>query len=361
MRAIIMLAILAIVFSCRSAHETGFQTIKVNINDTSAVNISTIAESYQVVPLETADTCLISRISQLQKANDYLFVIDGNSRILQFGSNGDFIRQIGRRGKGPGEYTSVGYFALDDKNHFILVSSGSQILCYDYEGKFMRSLSVDVSIESVHSFKDGNCFLATRGGVDLGDGKYANITQLYRMDKNLNITDSLLLRTVVLNNRMGGAVYDLFPFSETTAGMYFYYPVLLPEPMLRDTLYKIEENVLTPSIRLDLGMPYTFSVQNMQRNILIFKIFRTDRYFFAQYLVPQTGGFFCYDLDEQQSYTMGAGFTDDYFNTGIIQIQPLNTAQNEIYYTRDGYQLVGIIEGISESSNPVVIIVKLKD
>lgn len=107
------------------------------------MKLSDIADSVRYVPLETNDKCLIDFINpgKVVKTSKYWFV-SSNSRLYQYTTDGKFVRNIGSRGGGPGQFN---YFQQIDVNEdtglvFMLTTSG-KVNVYDMEtGKFLYDI-----------------------------------------------------------------------------------------------------------------------------------------------------------------------------------------------------------------------------
>lgn len=70
-----------------------------------------LIETVSVVPLETHDSCLLSDIHKMMFRNDTIYVSDQmRSVIFVFDDEGRYVRRIGRKGGGPGEYSFLGDF-----------------------------------------------------------------------------------------------------------------------------------------------------------------------------------------------------------------------------------------------------------
>lgn len=109
------------------------------------IKLSDIADSVQYVPLETNDKCLIDFINsgKVVKTGKYWFV-SSNTRLYQYTTDGKFVRNIGSRGGGPGQFN---YFQQIDVNEdtgliFMLTTSG-KINVYEMEtGKFLYDIKI---------------------------------------------------------------------------------------------------------------------------------------------------------------------------------------------------------------------------
>lgn len=63
-------------------------------------------DSIEIIPLETTEECLISKINRIEFYQDKIFVSDkANAKIFVFTSEGKYLKSIGTQGGGPGEYS----------------------------------------------------------------------------------------------------------------------------------------------------------------------------------------------------------------------------------------------------------------
>ena len=90
------------------------------ITNISSVPLSSIGKSLEYVPLETDTSCLIQTISNASLTDSFIFVSDYD-RLLKFDNKGNFLKHIGTKGRGPGEYPSLGNFLVDDVNKEIFI------------------------------------------------------------------------------------------------------------------------------------------------------------------------------------------------------------------------------------------------
>jgi hypothetical protein len=70
------------------------------------VRLSELLEDFKFIPLETNEKCLISN-TKIHFSEDYILVgtqnFPGTARLYRFDKNGNFIDEIGKAGRGPGE------------------------------------------------------------------------------------------------------------------------------------------------------------------------------------------------------------------------------------------------------------------
>ena len=79
--------------------------LKVDLRE-STPSIKELFSRIEVVPLEDHnDSCLVMRLSKVLSYKDKIYVVDRKiPACYEFDRNGNFIRQIGHAGNGPGEY-----------------------------------------------------------------------------------------------------------------------------------------------------------------------------------------------------------------------------------------------------------------
>ena len=82
------------------------------------LRVSEFADTVVYIPLETNSNSLLRRVRQIQIINNHILVNDGN-KLLLFSMDGKFVRQIGKKGKGPGEYLIIFDFGVISDTIFI--------------------------------------------------------------------------------------------------------------------------------------------------------------------------------------------------------------------------------------------------
>ncbi len=153
--SIFLLLIFIIIYCCKSNEK--FKQGLINLENVSAENIkiSTIADSIYYIKLETSNECLIKNIQKIYVDKELIFILDNNERLLLFDRDGKFLNQIGRIGKGPGEY-SINDFSVDSVNNIVYILDARQILGYNYSGEF---INIQISVNRcVNLFYNNNFF-----------------------------------------------------------------------------------------------------------------------------------------------------------------------------------------------------------
>ncbi|MEL7585425.1 MAG: 6-bladed beta-propeller [Prolixibacteraceae bacterium] len=142
-----------------------------NLDKASQISITALgAVDIKYIPLSTDSNTRMSEIWNLKTLNNYFYIEDRGkkSKILKFSGTGDFLCEIGQRGKGPHEYLFSSDFAISSKNQNVFILSGSEDKFYIYssEGKFIRTMSSPSEKTSSLDCLENNiiCYSGNRDG-----------------------------------------------------------------------------------------------------------------------------------------------------------------------------------------------------
>jgi len=108
------------------------------------LKLSDLVSNTRLVKLETKDSSLIASTSRYLVGSKYIICIN-QSTVLQFDSNGKFIRVIAKQGRGPEEFTNISGFDMDreEKNLFFTSGSSKMIKVVDLiTGKFSSPIPI---------------------------------------------------------------------------------------------------------------------------------------------------------------------------------------------------------------------------
>ena len=301
--------------------------------------------------------------------------------IFIFNRNGEGLRKINRKGRGPGEYTFVLEIALDEDNNEMFVHDHSikTILVYDLYGKFKRSFTYnDVLYENFRIYDREHliCFDSSANWeyyenrpsyyaiISKQDGSMVReITIPYKEKKAtvMTIQDGEMMYATGIGGNSIIPYHDnwvlTLPSSDTTY-------VYLPDGNMRPFIARIP------------------SIQSMNPEVFLFPGILTNRYYFMRTVKkeydfatsrggPATG--LMYDKQEQRifEYTV---YNDDYSNKTPVDMAR-KTINDEIAFWQsleadhlfeihEKRQLKGklseIAADLKEEANPVIMLVKYK-
>lgn len=359
-----LLIISLLIVSCGEKKSGELQEIPVDTGLASAsLPLSAFTDEITAIELELTDESLItpSQIIRVLFTEDQV-IVGERGKIFVFGRDGKFIRTIGSKGQGPGEFINIRNLALDEKNKRLFVISSPKVICYDLDGNFLKESSPGrqngMNVIDLN-YVNGELLVL---GERMGQAKNSfNHSALYRLNDALQITDSCSIRDVYF----GSPGFYIHPFENFivygNASIQLYYSDIYhdmqnpTEVVLRDTLYYFEKNRLIPELKLKFKND---GVLNGSKYINLMNVYQSSRYVFAYYFNIQDNTFhnFYYDTKTKEGCHVKDGYTDDI--NGIetpVKIRPLVT-NTEFFY----YWYTHIDDEDSEEPNPTVYIGKLK-
>lgn len=120
--------------------------------------MSDIVSEISYIPLETSQEALLSRVHIIIQAKESLIISNRNGPVKLFSNKGDYIRDIGSKGKGPGEYVNIGGVFWDKVSEEVIIQDISlkSLHYYSLEGNYLRSFRIPYQSHFVYPLNDGN-------------------------------------------------------------------------------------------------------------------------------------------------------------------------------------------------------------
>lgn len=208
------------------------------------VNLSDIASDVKYIPLETGNSYLISRNSQYYFSDSLIFV-NNSDHILVFDYDGNIIRQIGTPGRGPGEIDLITFVSIIEKEQIIIVQTNwsRKLMYFSFDGKFIRSFALPTNVFRVRVLNMDQLLLhysCSQGFEDylfvLSNEKWDTISKInnhFKWTNNTGITG------------MWG-ISDYRPFYNFRNQTYF-------KSIYNDTVFTVVANEIKPSYYINLG------------------------------------------------------------------------------------------------------------
>ena len=196
---------------------------------------SYFADTVLFVPLETNEDCFIKRLDQVWM-NDSIILVNDRLKLLLFNREGEFLKQIGRQGKGPGEYGLI--FNFDVILDTIYVSSRGKKawIKYTLDGIFCEEIP----------FEEPPVWFSNTQTGDLARYHYEH-GKIYIHDKGWSKTDTIVVETGVTTGRYERGILELFMpyFQKTSSGLLF-------NDYLNDTIWNIAKGNKQAAFVLDM-------------------------------------------------------------------------------------------------------------
>jgi hypothetical protein len=370
-----ILILVTLILSCNQiSDESNRIEYVININevkpDDKVYFSQLLSEKYTFIPLETDSNILIGGIAKASVINDNLLILDSkfSKSLYLFDLNGKFINKFGEVGKGPGQFLQPLDFTFDSESQKLFVlDAGLKVFTYEMNGKFIST--IDLSLKKISAFK----FEKTPVGFALIAGG---------TDFNLLLTNN---NFDIISHHFPYTVRDLEyvminPINRVSDSLVTY------RRNLNDTLFSLGEQ-LSPHVFINTGNTISISNSSLNSTVSIEMInllrsrtativhgyFENTAHIVLGAAIKGEPHYLFYNKKSKNiSLVPFANFSDDitygdFINivgmsgdSFIIQIDPaviLNGIESwDINNTNIEYKF---LEGVTENSNPIILIAKL--
>ena len=228
-------------FACSVQDSKNEEMLRVELGSISSspqqeeITLEDLNGSLSTIELETTDSCLLNKITQLIDL-EYLWVV-ADRQVYKFAKDGKFISQIGRKGQGPQEYVAPEYIQVDNEQQqvYVLDFFGRKMLVYDYNGKFVNSWSLpeDYSLNRIALHNKKFYYTSFSNTVS---------PDLLAYDVATNTIDTISFRDRTMGQEAFAGQTFIYDLNKKTY-LYHYF---------NDTVYTFDEK-LHPDYIFDLG------------------------------------------------------------------------------------------------------------
>jgi hypothetical protein len=141
-RIFLIAATLIIFIKCINKNEIqsdSIKTIKIDFDNViEELSIKELFTDIRIVKLETNHEALFDEANKVVTTSDHIYITDGVS-ITLFTIDGKFKKKFNNQGRGPGEYSGISDFIIDEHNKKIeiLNSERQKVLIYDMDFNFI--------------------------------------------------------------------------------------------------------------------------------------------------------------------------------------------------------------------------------
>ena len=112
------------------------------VSDTIQLQLSSLIESCEVVKLQNITDALFDRAWHTEVSENYICIKSyGQLPAKLYDKNGQFLRNIGSVGRGPGEYSTLNGLQFNQKGDMIFLfpfGTARKILVYDVSGNHLK-------------------------------------------------------------------------------------------------------------------------------------------------------------------------------------------------------------------------------
>lgn len=145
----------------RIDNQSNLKRFTINKISISEKPLSQFISEQKFIELETFSDALIGSIDEVLIIKNCIFILDSkvSKQVYQFDTLGNFIRNIGTTGKGPGEYLRPDDISFDSNKNQLLVLSRQErkVNYYTYEeGKYIDEKWLKFAASEIQPLDNGN-------------------------------------------------------------------------------------------------------------------------------------------------------------------------------------------------------------
>lgn len=215
--------------------------LKNGLKNAEVLHHQDYVDSVDYFVLETTDSCLLGEIQKIERWKNLYYIRDVNDNLYIFDREGKFIRKIGRKGRGPEEYTVISDFSIDPVNGDIYLIDWEKMQIYSREGSFQRSVKIRSELQVCTFDEKGRLFFTAPLS-----GEIAPFIFITVCDREGKVLKELPGRSVACS-------FGLFNWIHEQSGKVYY------KEELSDTVYYLDSKIQPyPYAWIDFG-DYKFS------------------------------------------------------------------------------------------------------
>lgn len=299
------------------------------VNNDTEISADSIFSHFEIIRLETANDIYMAGINKVMPLNDNYLILDKKfSNLLFFSKNGEFVRRLGRLGRGPGEYQEVVDFDIDYKNKEILVQSLSdmKIFVFDYDGTFKRNIPISFFSDSFEIINDTSLMFYINYNVSEASGR-----------NNVLITDRKgeIIKKYAPFPKEADASVSFSGFANKYDDEHIYYAHAYSDSI---NFVNVNTNHITKTLKANLGAqswPYGFDFMKLYNNEALNKSFLRkeflidSHYIFGSYLHKRRVEYFIFSNKKEETIT-------NFNTTGSLLFRLVSTPfykDNSDFYT----------------------------
>jgi len=213
------------------------------VSDTIQLQLSSLIESCEVVKLQNITDALFDRAWHTEVSENYICIKSyGQLPAKLYDKNGQFLRNIGSVGRGPGEYSTLNGLQFNQKGDMIFLfpfGTARKILVYDVSGNHLKDFPLVYTQRKFKAFFSSDSIITVLSMPFESDSAIC-----YQQTFNGKLIQKISPPSYLINQSFDGEVFTNY---------------LTPEYDLyntaSDTLYhyNTEKNALEPKFAKDFG------------------------------------------------------------------------------------------------------------
>jgi hypothetical protein len=351
--------------------------------DKNEIALSQIADNISYTPLDNSiQLGEIYDFHYPKFINNSIFLYENEIGVLVFNRNGKFIRKIGRKGRGPGEYIHGLDFTVDNKTETVFINDRNIIKVFNKEGQFLKSFSLKKFGDLINSIEIFNSNLLAVYAIQFENTPYDWMV----FDTIGNVITQKKRRIPQFTSNVGGG-----------KGAYHFNDKIGYWDEYSDTIFLISDNYRQiPSFIISPGehrYPKTTinAPTELNNKISLRQIFETRHFLIVRYIFNEinyfalidkenneiflsnwefngSGGILndldggarflpkSYYIEEDKEYIVGFSYPNQ-----LIDLVSSNEFKNSTpKYPEKKLELIKLATNLKETDNPILVTVRLK-
>ena len=239
---------------CKEQHEAEDNLIRINPHEAKEeINLSEFVDSVKYIPLQTDDNSIVGRVYSVTIKENFIYVRDvsdiDRQVIFVFDKEGNFVSKLDKYGRGPGEYSYMMGFIVDDNEEYVEVISflgGGEARVLKYKNisfDFVDEYTVpDINFNSVRK-KDSLYYFYTQQLDNWVNDEKTNAGLI--IVKDGKIEKILFDKTIETGGSSYGSIWENFTKNDNNE--------LFVSIMYDNTFYRLSDMEAEPILTVDFG------------------------------------------------------------------------------------------------------------
>lgn len=306
--------------------------IEIDVSKSVILDYSDSAHIIRCIPLETSEESVIREIEKIYITDSLVIIFDWKD-VSVFNQEGNFIRKIGKKGNGPGEYNYLNDIFFDNKSGLIYLRDRlKKMLVYSLDGRLIDEKQTKIWFDSFCKI-EGGYWLYSRYNVENPHGYTLRL-----VDDDFNEVAGFFPQKAFF------ATLDVSNFIQDEFGNnYYIYPY-------SNIIYKLSDHTPTPYLIINFGdktMPYdkirslpnsqayeSLLSQNTYLGAIRRYIFCDQRFYFSfSGMAPRSTGYTArYDIN-RSSTVIYRSYSNFRPYEGLTFIEPIGTYKDLLIFT----------------------------
>jgi hypothetical protein len=325
----VVIIILIQIIGCKNAVKRTIPNMLSIINAENTENaidlkLTDIADSFNLVPLETTNECILDDRSEFYVGSNYILAYDKNG-VFKFFADGKFKKKIIGTGQGPNEFSNplLCFFMVDEKRDLLYINDYRHkglYQLYDLRSeKFLMPVKQCFPAYGLFSIENDSLIVASNL---LNSPEYA----VFRQNLKGEFVSGIANTKKYISDQ--GEFYQNGRLLKADSNFYYYFNC-------DDTLFRINNNKLIPFLALNFAIPRENPPKAISEN--------GDRFILFQSGMPGFIIICVLIIDDISQYKLGRGGENYFyilFNNHSGEYARLNSyTDNFIGKTKDAMAL----------------------